>query len=1112
MPAKAPRKPRATAASSSKPPAKRPRTARTTASTTPAPEPSPEATPEPQTYNALQKTIATIFAQAQKTTAGHRKLAINLRTVFDQCWNGTGSIGSTIGVREKDGEKLFAKEFCALLNRVLVVKKSEVVGDRCLRFADLFLRNLYGKEKKDKEREKARKAKQVEKEEKKKQQEAANADSDVEMKDADAMEDEPEEEPADNEEEETFEITPAIRVILRVIQHITPLITSKEKVVRYRTTQFIALILSNTLATFPFDFSKGSKRIFQKVASALAKRLQDKEAMVRVQAAVGLIRLLEMGVSIDEDDDDGEEDGDNNDGVLSALIESMQNDPSSDVRRAILYNLAPDPNTTLPYLLERARDVDAATRRSVYTRLVPSLGDFRHLSIGMREKLIRWGLNDRDDSVRQATKKMFNFRWVEDVGGDLLEVLERLDVTGETIDGGPRDLALKGFWEQRKDVVEQLVFDDEYWENLTPEAAFLVRSYNDYCRNSIAAGVDVDEKMPEVTKLAFFLQQYMNKLVAALRANDTTESEHYEFIVQQLLLIANTMDFGDEIGRRKMFSLLRESLSIVELSETVTHLVVEGLGKLCMGENDFCELMLATIAEIHDIVQDDDDEDGVKDSDSFATAKSGHSDDDGNESEGNTIHVEQNPSSEQPRPHKKRRTSEDPSSIALKRKSKSVTKKIPTQDPDAMEVDEGSPSASDSEAARALLELTVNLKCLHIAQSLLELLPPTPTLPTPLVTMLNSLIVPAVRTHEAPVRERGLRCLGLFTLLDRQLAEDNLPVFAHCFNHGHETLQTEALHIIADILLVHGGSILESEGSKYEQRTLYRMLAKAIKSEDIEESVQSTATEVVCKLMLARIIKDEDLLKVLVIAYFDPATAGNQALRQTLSYFLPVYCHSASENAEMMATIAVAVIHNLLTTRLDADEPDEMVPMSTVISHLVDWTDPRKTVVPNQAARSRAPMKMAEQVVAPSTHTHLAAQILTRILTPSCAKEERKLLVSMLGKCWIPRDADLEVLKEVLELVGEAVEGKVVTDVTGKNVLAKVEATVGTWVAEREAEEGGEVTVIERGGGEEEEEEEEEEGEGDQNEGDGGEGEETVLPEEDEKTPNVTDAEESEIE
>lgn len=92
----------------------------------------------------------------------------------------------------------------------------------------------------------------------------------------------------------------------------------------------------------------------------------------------------------------------------------------------------------------------------------------------------------------------------------------------------------------------------------------------------------------------------------------------------------------------------------------------------------------------------------------------------------------------------------------------------------------------------------------------------------------------------------------------KTLAEENLTLFAHCFNKGHEALQIEALHIMSDILVTHGSAIFEGDSCAVEQRTLYRMFAKALKLDEVVE-VQATATEVVCKLMLAQVIKDEEV-------------------------------------------------------------------------------------------------------------------------------------------------------------------------------------------------------------------------------------------------------------
>src|ERR1700761_45097 len=206
----------------------------------------------------------------------------------------------------------------------------------------------------------------------------------------------------DSESTEAFPETPTSRLTSHILNLTLQVINNKDKVVRYRATQIVAHVV-NTLDSIDDD-------LFQLVRLALLKRLRDKENNIRVQAVLGLGRLADEG-----DDEDDEENSDDEDagGVLSKLLDVLQHDPSADVRRALLLNLPFTP-TTLPFLLERARDLDGATRRALYSRLLPALGDFRHLSLTHREKLLRWGLRDRDDNVRKATARLFRERWIED--------------------------------------------------------------------------------------------------------------------------------------------------------------------------------------------------------------------------------------------------------------------------------------------------------------------------------------------------------------------------------------------------------------------------------------------------------------------------------------------------------------------------------------------------------------------------------------------------------------------------------------------------------------------------------------------------------------------------
>ena len=488
-----------------------------------------------------------------------------------------------------------------------------------------------------------------------------------------------------------------------------------------------------------------------------------------MQAVHGLGRLAGEGDAQAEAEDSDDEDTAT--GVLEKLLDVLQNDPSSDVRRTLLLNLPITP-ATLPYLLERARDFDGATRRALYARLLPALGDFRHLSLTHREKLLRWGLRDRDDAVRKATARLFRERWIEDVAashrqqpenheGDeankdiqvqvptapsydgLLELLERIDIVNSGGETGIALEAMREFWDGRPDYREAIAFDDAFWNELIPESAFVVRTLNAYCRSNSndTRLIDlIETKMPEVTKFAFLLQKQITVLIEQVEKIATPEGEgedgaeveedtvQQEFVVEQMLHIALTLDYSDEIGRRKMSSLMRESLAMPELPEESTKLVVEVLRTVCglydAGEREFCEVVLEAIAEVHDTIMGE--EPTENDDESFHSARSELSSEDTPPAKGN---------------RKKKRN-------------------------DDSEINEDASEGTEDEE-KAIKEIMVNMKCLHIAQCMLQNVQCNLEQNSHLVTMLNNLVVPAVRSQEAPIRERGLLCLGLCCLLGK---------------------------------------------------------------------------------------------------------------------------------------------------------------------------------------------------------------------------------------------------------------------------------------------------------------------------------------------------------
>jgi condensin complex subunit 3 len=948
---------------------------------------------------------------------------ISLRKIQEACCY--EPVNQKQGRQEEDFEEEdFNNEFVRCTLRMMAVKKSEPAGDRVVRFLGTFLNTASQK--------------------------------DIELLSQDDL------------DETSVPETPTARLTTKLLNTLLPLLQVKDKTIRFRATQMTSHII-NSLDSL-------DDNLFHQLRLNLLKRIHDKEAPVRLQAVYGLGRLA-AEVDDDEQNEDSDSDNESGHGVLVKLLDILQNDPAAEVRRNLLLNL-PLTKEVLPYLLERARDLDGATRRALYARLLPALGDFRHLSLTHREKLLRWGLRDRDEKVREATARLFRERWIEDCAAlpsdaaaedeegvqpqqnnqaadpsldALLELLERIDIINSGGENGIAQIAMKQFWQGRPDYVDYVSFPDSFWDDLTPELAFVARTFNDFCRTSgkedgytgpRALDVLVEEKLPEVTKFGYLLERELNKLIETIREAATEQDEdadedsvQREFIVEQMLHMAQTFDYSDEVGRRKMFSLMREALALPELPEESTRMVVEVLRLVCgedaKGEREFCGIVLEAVAEVHDTIMGDEDEEPDSTEESFHSATSHFDGEDGT-------------------PQQKKKKSKKASGIDA--------------DEDEEEADED----------KAIREIMVNMKCLHIAQCMLQNVQCDLEENVHLVTMLNNLVVPAVRSQEAPIRERGLVCLGLCCVLGK--------VCPMCIRN---VVQRSAANVIIELgrreshivpaLFPQGPSssandrdsnhpsLLAEPANEEEENPLIKPILKAysrsIKSGD--PAVQSTGATALSKAMLSRLITEPDLLKQLVVAYFDPDTADNAQLRQSLSYFLPVYCHSRAENSTRMVHIACSVIAKLATIReafleevADAEEEEDgMVKLSAVGNMLLDWTDPRKIFGFAEAAGATGAADGASE-----THYLFAEMILERLVTSQVSKEEKKVLFSVLGRLHMPvGGCNGERLKTVLELLAEAVDTKVASDATSRNVLTKLQTQLLKQMHD--------VMTLERGGG-----------------------------------------------
>ncbi len=219
--------------------------------------------------------------------------------------------------------------------------------------------------------------------------------------------------------------------------------------------------------------------------------------------------------------------------------------------------------------------------------------------------------------------------------------------------------------------------------------------------------------------------------------------------------------------------------------------------------------------------------------------------------------------------------------------------------------------------------------------------------------------------------------------------------------------------------------------------------------------------------MLTSVIQDEDLLKQIVICFFEPATKGNSVLRQALSYFLPVYCHSRRENMEKMAAVVPGVIHAVIGLMEELEEDEEMVGIGVVGNMLLDWTDARKLVIQDEdrLGWGEAGKKEAKTVNG-DIHLDLAENLLEKVMSHGCtsklgfapflerlltfcAGEEKKAIIPLLGKLYIAANSTQEKLQAVHELVVEAIEIKVANDAPSRNAFNKLLTALVKVIGER---------------------------------------------------------------
>ncbi|KAG2090779.1 nuclear condensing complex subunit [Suillus discolor] len=902
--------------------------------------------------------VPKIFDQVQNSTAkfaNHQKVIVALHKLHLDAAGFTESVHNGRSIK-LTGERMFEERFKDILCRAAAVKKGTSQGDRIVNFVGAYTKYINERG----------------------TMSARSTDAKPHLITAAEVKKEDDDEDDD---------TTASRFVEKVLTSLVNGFEAKDKVARYRCVHFLAEMVAH------LGEIRHIETLYTELRAALFERVHDKEIFVRVQAVIALSKLC--GSEDPSDVEEGEPT------ALEVLLETLSCDP------AALY-------ATLDAVLGRTRDIDTIMRKLVDSAILiqhcfasegsaMGLVHPRVLTISQREFIIRNGLGDREPAVHQTAALLLS-KWVDvarehvkneeskTVEDNVLAFLSLFDLTESTV----AEDALLSVLDRRADISDHVEFNDAYWANLTPERAFFARVLVDHCI-AIKNAEKLDASLPVVTDLAYRIQAaynaYQEDLEVAeqervIRGESTEEEEEAridkEFVIGEMLKVAVNLDYADEIGRRKMFQLVRDMISQEALPESLVARCLDLLRILSPNERDLIRVVVEVVHEFRDVS----DEEALKEPA-----------DDGETTFGET-------------PMPTRTAPKGPK-----------------------------PSENMSSEERARMD-TIDLRCLSLCIGMLERVNGTFEENSTLEGILGELIIPAVKRKELVLREKGLICLAhgsqLFPafLGQIQTAPEVLRirvlqiVFDILMVHENDFLKKEGStrERIIEFFL----QLLETEKSDKVQALLCIGLSKLVLSGMISED--KVLQSLVAAYLAPDTIDNQEVRQYL--AYFFPVYCYSSAVNQRRMQKLVIglFEQLAPETRNVDDTQDMVSPAQIAAMFVDWTDPQKAIDVQEQPTDETIHID-----LASDIARALFDDKMIRMSMTfwgePLTNAKIA-------------EEDKKFFYQVFGRLYLLDKVDDDKIRTLKLLLHSLNSRRPIRDAAAKNALAKFDAAIPKRYAE----------------------------------------------------------------
>ncbi|KAK3911621.1 Condensin complex subunit 3 [Frankliniella fusca] len=732
---------------------------------------------------------------------------------------------------------------------------------------------------------------------------------------------------------------------------------SDYQAIRFRVCQFINRILNGLGNEACID-----DNLCDEISECMMERLQDKAPAVRMQAVLALHRLQDPS--------------DPKCPVMKAFMFHMSSDPSAEVRRAIVTNIAIT-TASVRCIIDRTHDVKDTVRRTAFITI--SKLSVQRFPITQRVQILTDGLKDQSAIVRDAVSKVMLPAWLQYYKGSFLSLLHALDSENAT---EISSIALKSLFKSEpiKAVLEELtklLNEDKVIpvEELSPENVLYWRLLSEYleAHPEIADNCPIDEPLPELLPE---LSTFCNYIKQYHETKSLDEAEHWvilqhQYMLIQLLELCKGFDLADEMGRTNLKNLCVYLLTNSSVHEDVVPVIIQLMVGIVPQVEDRLQVLAEAISEVREpMTEQEAQPENAPQAPPLSSEELRQK-----ELKQASIRVKINELQEEQgdavreEDFARAQTLRDECQ-KLQSELKALTEVTAPPPPPP-------PPSSRVEVRDAIKDELALRKCLRIVREMTQS-DSVKCLSATLRSLMQNFILSCLSEENTPlIRKKGLEVLGIFCLLDKKMAQENFFMF--CFQIANDEVCEVALKVTFDLLLLYGletfrvqegngeestkkskkkknlfaTDIIDDEfdteedeitetqstfssGSSGNASNLISMLTSLIDS--TSTSMRNVAIEGLYKLLMACRITSSALLSRLILLWYSPVTEGDEELRQPLGVFLTVYASQCPRSQETLEQAFLPTLRTLM--QAPASSPLTSIDKDSVARLFLNLTRP----------------------------------------------------------------------------------------------------------------------------------------------------------------------------